>query len=189
MNCSEDTLLGRKIRVYRNLHKNLWSILDVKERKVVTHLHTLNMTQAVFIVSEAGRKRVLKEKRKNVHAFIQGYLDVEYKAEPTVLTPPRQAYYNPYKQKTFTDRLSGTPLGTAYFCNFRVDGTVFYANTKAFTYTLKPKMFDFSNKKGVFTHLRRMRSSEAGTLDLVTANTITDTLGEQLEAELVCCTL
>jgi hypothetical protein len=30
--------------------------------------------RAEFIVNEAGRQRVIKEKRKNVHAFVVGYL-------------------------------------------------------------------------------------------------------------------
>lgn len=53
---------------------------------------------AEFKVSEAGRQRVLLEKRKNVHAAIVGEesnfgLDNNF----------RRVFYNPYKQKTFYD--------------------------------------------------------------------------------------
>lgn len=38
----------------------------------MARLHRVLLGNAVFQVNEAGRQRVLKEKRKNVHAFVIG---------------------------------------------------------------------------------------------------------------------
>jgi hypothetical protein len=53
-----------------------------------------------FTVSEAGRQRVLREKRKNVHAFVEGvesplYGSINRKLDCKVT-------YNPYKYEKFT---------------------------------------------------------------------------------------
>lgn len=90
----------RKARnyIYRNLHKNKFSI---RYKGIVqTHAHYLTAYKCEFKVNEAGRQRVLKEKRKNVHAFVstesyylqEGELDLSNK---------REVYYNPYKHDQF----------------------------------------------------------------------------------------
>lgn len=59
-------------RVYRNLNNGLISIKDKKTNRVIGYAEEVWINNPKFIVSEAGRQRVLKEKRKNVHAFIEG---------------------------------------------------------------------------------------------------------------------
>lgn len=55
--------------IYFNLHKKCWS---VKYRgKVIHHCTSLVAHQCKFIVSEKGRQRVLREQRKNVHAYVR----------------------------------------------------------------------------------------------------------------------
>lgn len=63
-----------KVRVYFNLHSGLWSIQDYKTRRVIGHASRVNLTDCTFQVSEAGRQRVLRERKKNVHAFVVGTL-------------------------------------------------------------------------------------------------------------------
>lgn len=91
-----------KVKVYRNLHKKMYSVVDMKTGKVFRHQHHVVLKNARFRVSEAGRARVLKEKRKNVHAFVIGTLlekDFHFPdREPTMGT------YNPYKHKTFVKK-------------------------------------------------------------------------------------
>ena len=62
------------MRVYRNLHKKCWSVQQKQKGrwKVVAHAESITLLDCVFRVSEAGRQRVLRESRKNVHAYIQG---------------------------------------------------------------------------------------------------------------------
>ena len=68
-----------KVDIYRNLNipkddLSKWSVLNRDTRRVVDRVQTAHVTDVKFIVQPAGRKRVLKEKRKNVHAFVRGNL-------------------------------------------------------------------------------------------------------------------
>lgn len=68
-----------KVFVYRNLNQkgNVFSIKTMEgplKGRVVGHATGLFLKNCKFTVSEAGRQRVLKEKRKNVHAGIVGDL-------------------------------------------------------------------------------------------------------------------
>lgn len=65
------------------------------------------LEDVVFKVSEAGRQRVLREKRKNVHAGVLGTV-----LGIPVLQPADKAFYNPYKYDSFVD-VNGQRLSTA----------------------------------------------------------------------------
>ena len=61
-----------------------------------------------FAVQEAGRKKVLKKKRKNVHAFVRGMVDLGKtpSLEERKLRKPKtvgRVKYNPYKHENFVD--------------------------------------------------------------------------------------
>ena len=59
----------KKVRVYRNLHKNCFS---VKQGGLVRcHADHVTLEDCKFIVSKAGQERVRDEGRKNVHAFVE----------------------------------------------------------------------------------------------------------------------
>lgn len=60
--------------VYRNLHKNCFSCKSIKTGRVIHHADSVLLYDAKFVVSEKGRQRVIKEKRKNVHAGVRGKL-------------------------------------------------------------------------------------------------------------------
>ena len=68
-------LTDKSVYVYFNLHKKLWSVKSRKTRHVLFHAAVVLLYDCQFKVRQAGRKRVLKEKRKNVHAGISGELD------------------------------------------------------------------------------------------------------------------
>ncbi len=99
------------IEVYRNLHKKCWS---VRQRgKVKLHTDYICLENAEFKVSQKGRERVLKEKRKNVHAVIKGFIvdAAEINKMETALESYGQdikwvnVTYNPYKYDSFvTDK-------------------------------------------------------------------------------------
>ena len=63
-----------KVEVYKNLHKDTWSIRDQSTGRVVDHSDHVLIKDAKFVVQKGGRNRVLKEKRKNVHAFVRGVI-------------------------------------------------------------------------------------------------------------------
>ena len=56
---------NKKVLVYRNLHKNCWSIKQ--DGLVKAHALELQLYSATIKVSRKGQERVRKEKRKNVH--------------------------------------------------------------------------------------------------------------------------
>ena len=63
----------RKVFVYKNLHKDCWSVKQ--DGLVKAHTTDIELWDCAFRVNKAGRERVLKEKRKKVHAGISGYID------------------------------------------------------------------------------------------------------------------
>jgi hypothetical protein len=101
--------VGQEVFVYFNLHKKVFSVKDVKTGLVVAHTETIALEDVTFKVSEAGRQRVLKEQRKNVHAGVRG----KYTGTLTTNQLGREATYNPYKFSSFVDKSSEEPLKEA----------------------------------------------------------------------------
>lgn len=96
-----------KVFVYFNLHKHVWSVKALQgenKGRVIAHLNELTLENATFKVSQAGRKRVLTEKRKNVHAGVVG----ELKIYDGLCDKP--VSYNPYKYEYFYDRETLSPV-------------------------------------------------------------------------------
>lgn len=90
---------GKRVFVYFNLHRKIWSIKDPKTGKVVAHARSVAISDPVFKVSEAGRQRVIAEKKKNVHAGAVGVLDANRSNFSTEGRP--RVTYNPYKIGNF----------------------------------------------------------------------------------------
>ena len=61
-----------RVQVYRNLNNGLISIQDLSTGLVLGHAYAIDLEEANFIVREAGRQQVIREQRKNVHAFVRG---------------------------------------------------------------------------------------------------------------------
>ena len=110
-----------RVQVYRNLHKSfgkhaVYSVRDKKTRRVVNHQSFLLLQDCKFHVSPTGRERVLRERRKNVHAWIEGSLlltgdDVlsfyEKLVFGTVDATLEGVLYNPYKYDQFQRATGG----------------------------------------------------------------------------------
>jgi hypothetical protein len=97
--------IGTQVRVYRNLRNGLMSVQAKINGSwlVVGHVQSVLLYDAQFRVSQAGRKRVLEQKCKNVHAFVYGELaDID-----TDVILPTKAFYNPYKYETFVTESLG----------------------------------------------------------------------------------
>lgn len=129
-------------RVYKNLHRDCYSVLT-KRRDcddeplrwlLYKHCNNLILANCRFHVREGGRQRVIKQRKKNVHAFIEGEIkalnvsiyslfgenyreEIDKKiAEGTI----RKISYNPYDNSSFVDA-DGNPV---YYAD-RVIFTVF----------------------------------------------------------------
>lgn len=117
-----------KVRIYFNLHRGGWSIQCAKTRRVLnvgTKVVTCALVNARFVVSESGRQRVLKEKRKNVHAVVEGDLS-DFKLVGYGLHNVEESVkvtYNPYHGSTFYRKDDLTPVRFAFGVRFEiVDG-------------------------------------------------------------------
>ena len=90
-----------KVEVYFNLHKHTFSIRSCKTGKVMCHADRVHIKDPEFVVRQSGRERVLREGKKNVHAFVRGeatyFTDFEYEKCPTL----DSIRYNPYKYTGF----------------------------------------------------------------------------------------
>jgi hypothetical protein len=87
-----------KYYVYWNLHKDLYSVRY--KGKVIQHLDHIILENVEFKVSDKGRQRVLKEKRKNVHAFVVAEKILEKSKLPEF---GFKVKYDPYKYSSFVD--------------------------------------------------------------------------------------
>ena len=104
----------KRVRIYFNLHKKIYSVqAKVDGRwKVVEYTNDINLVDATFKVSEAGRQRVLRENRKNVHAYIVG--------ERLPFIPKSFGYrdevtYDPYTAPNFFIAQNGKPVDKAKY--------------------------------------------------------------------------
>lgn len=105
------------VYVYRNLRQVCWSIMQnnrVSERKKEVFLSNCS-----FVVRPAGRARVLRERRKHVHAFVKG----EVTTPPGDITGMTQVTYNPYLAGYFYRKDTGQAVGGAGLVCLRKDGT------------------------------------------------------------------
>jgi hypothetical protein len=97
----------QKVMVYRNLTKKCWSVKDLRTNRVIMHCDNVYLTHCLFKVSQKGRERVLRERKKYVHAGVRGYLYDPINASEFV-----QVRYNPYHNESFVD-VDGKPVYTA----------------------------------------------------------------------------
>jgi len=121
-----DVKIGTGVRVeaYYNLHKRCLSYRARGGK--VAHAQTMILNDVRFAVQPAGRKRVVREQRKNVHAFVRGtlaYVNDDYYATIVGVDDynednmKRQGYrpitYNPYKFDNFVYADTHEPIHSA----------------------------------------------------------------------------
>ena len=97
--------LNRRVYVYFNLHKLVWSVRQ--DGRIAEHTKYIMLKDARFLVGQAGRKKVLREKKKNVHAGISGYIVDRVPNVPDFCTT---VSYNPYENETFINFSNEKPI-------------------------------------------------------------------------------
>jgi hypothetical protein len=95
---------------YWNLHRNVWSVMV--RGKVQRHTHCAQLFRVEFRVRPAGHARVLREGRKNVHAFAvaeqASYPSSEGQTfAPLVPDDWIEISYNPFKGAAFFRKDTG----------------------------------------------------------------------------------
>lgn len=112
-----------RVSVYFNLHRKLYSVRAEEgplRGRVVAHATDVLILAPIFLVSQAGRARVLRERKKYVHAYVRGHMmgmtgSVLYPSLPPSFDVPlpdesisaTRKYghpftYNPYRTCSFT---------------------------------------------------------------------------------------
>ena len=137
-----------RVQVYRNLNNGLISIQDLSTGLVLGHASAVDLQEATFIVREAGRQQVIREQRKNVHAFVRGkvvdvlnfqpfkgrgthlYDEIPYESDistrlqrGSMLGTTTKVSYNPYKAPHFTTP-EGDEVDYAHLCTIQSDGII-----------------------------------------------------------------
>jgi len=108
------------LRVYQNLRRHDWSLLDPRTNRVIGHRTELVLLDVAFIVSEKTRQRVIRDNRRTVHAYAAGVLSEEA-PRPSGL----KLHYNPFLSPDFT--CDGQVVTTAARVDFRLDGAFLHA--------------------------------------------------------------
>jgi hypothetical protein len=121
-----------KVFVYYNLHRKCWSVKALegpRKGRVIAHTNEVWLDGVEFRVSQAGRQRVLREKKKNVHAGVVGWI---VPSEGRYIEGWwERAYYNPYQVETFVRWDTHGPIKRAKWAALRNDRTVWFRDMVA----------------------------------------------------------
>lgn len=97
--------IGQKVQIYRNLNNGTMSIQlyvpAIKDWRVAGHITNCLITNVTFSVSDAGRRRAIRDGRKNVHAFGQGILLAQFDTDTDA---PIDLAYDPFTDTSFVER-------------------------------------------------------------------------------------
>jgi hypothetical protein len=114
------------VRVFKNLKHGCYSIM---QRGVVkASARVVRLADVEFRVGEKGRQRMIRERRKNVHAFAVGHLvDYVHPSDSRDIAPPqgRGAFYDPYRFESFVDSETEAPVTAVRVAHFDEDGVVY----------------------------------------------------------------
>ncbi|OAX50845.1 hypothetical protein gpAD87_21810 [Paenibacillus sp. AD87] len=103
----------QSIRIAYHFYKKCFSIRCSSTRKIIGYMERIVVSNAHFVVSPSGRARVLRERVKNIHAYVQGEFEYQHQYADYSNVHMREAYYNPYFVSTFVDKESLQPIYSA----------------------------------------------------------------------------
>lgn len=117
-----------RVRIYYNITRKCWSIRSmsgVRYNRLIGHAVSLQLVNCSFLVSQAGRERVLRERRKNVHAFVDGLLAGQELDPPRWVKEIQRVRYNPYEMEQFAWVKDGQTIESAPCVYCAADGKVY----------------------------------------------------------------
>ena len=100
-----------KVDIYWNIHKKCYSVRH--KGKVIDRGEDFALRNVTCVVQPAGRERVIREGRKNVHAFLRGDL-IPLSTCAMKIGEAKTMRYNPYKMKTW--QCEGASITSADEC-------------------------------------------------------------------------
>ena len=114
------------MRVFKNFKHGCYSIM---QRGVVrASARVVRLADVEFRVGEKGRQRMIRERRKNVHAFAVGHLvDYVHPSDSRDIAAPegRGVFYDPYRFESFVDSETQSPIVTVRTAHFDEDGVIY----------------------------------------------------------------
>lgn len=119
------------VRVFRNWKRGCYNIMQ--GGRVVACAREVRLRQVEFRVREPGRQRMLRLRRRNVHAYAVGWLlDHVHPQEGRALgaIAGRTLFYDPYRFSSFVDAESHLPIRYAELAQLD-EGGVVYAGAAA----------------------------------------------------------
>ena len=115
--------IERPVRVVRNWKRHCYTILQDGVPRASASGVRLAVVE--FRVRESGRLRMLREGKRNVHAYAVGHLvDFVHPGQPRRLPTldGRAAAYDPWRFDSFVDCQTLAPIGCAALAQFDDDG-------------------------------------------------------------------
>jgi hypothetical protein len=102
---------GLTTRIYRNLQTGTMSLQQKVNKSwlVVGHVTNAAIEYPKFYISQSGKLRVIREQRKNVHAWIEGRL-IGISADSLRL---EEIHYCPYTSDSFSWKKTGKLIESA----------------------------------------------------------------------------
>ena len=95
---------NERVRVYRNLHKDLWSVQSWNGKdkgRVIQYMDEITLENCKFIVQMSGNRKVRDSGHKNVHAFVEGNIKIIDPIFPDYKHEKFEVIYNPRKYDSF----------------------------------------------------------------------------------------
>ncbi len=126
-----------RVFVYWNLHRGMWSVKALEgpdKGRVIARVEQVLLRDAAGKVSQAGRLRVLRERKKNVHAGLVGtWVEGADRASEASATGALikgigdRITYNPYKYESFVHAVDEAPFEGSAYALLTGDRAVFVA--------------------------------------------------------------
>ena len=119
-----------RVKVYWNLHKKVFSVVALegdRKGKVIQYADRIELKDVSFKVSEAGRQRVLRDRCKNVHAFVIGTRVV---SDVGCYVTTETVSYNPYTRSQFYVRETGKDVSRSRWVSLHAERSE-YCDEKA----------------------------------------------------------
>lgn len=117
---------NRPVRVFKNWKLGCYNIMQ--SGRLLTSARQVRLSGVEFLVRESGRKRMLNNGRRNVHAYAVGtlvdYVHPEDSRDLGKLSG-RGVFYDPYKFSSFVDDETEYPITAAEFAQFDEYGVIY----------------------------------------------------------------
>ena len=162
----------KKVQVYRNLHRteedgtHVYSVRNDKGI-VEDHVTEITLSRPILRVGPKGNQRVRDEKRKNVHAYIQGMKMKESLIDDygtgIELCEWQKITYNPYLHKSFVlESDQSVAVREAWFIEIRRDGVWAYLPEPSTTGELYKKQLTITKKQCLIRTVKAIIEIELG---------------------------